>query len=65
MGLSTEDSKTLWDNIVSTYSQAQESGAASKLDTSTEILQTSNPPVQFVLRVTAALRDKPKPPQGR
>lgn len=60
---SADDSNKLWDKIVSTYNKAQESGAASKMDTSIECLQTADPPVNFILRITASLRDKPKPPK--
>lgn len=60
---SAQDSSKLWDNIVRSYNRAQDSGAASKMDTSIECLETSNPSVTFILRITASLRDKPKPPK--
>lgn len=58
-----EDTSKLWERVVSVYNKAQESGAASIMNTCIETLQIADPPVNFILRITASLRDKPKPPK--
>ncbi|GBG00602.1 phosphorylase [Raphidocelis subcapitata] len=56
----------LWQSIESVYERAQQTGAAFKTETRTELLRDPTPPgIEFVLRVAAALKAKPKgpPPQ--
>ena len=60
-----EPARSLWEDITSTYERARASGAAYKTDTSTELYKDPQHGVDFVLRVAAALRDKPKPPKDR
>ena len=47
------------------YERALDAGAAYKTDTNTELYRDPQHGVEFVLRVAAALRDKPKPPKDR
>ncbi|GAB4819124.1 hypothetical protein N2152v2_006170 [Parachlorella kessleri] len=49
-----------WTNVVERYEQAQAQQAASSIETNTELLEDGG--VRFVLKIAAALRDKPKPP---
>lgn len=60
-----EPSASLWDDIVAAYDRARASGAAYKTDTNTELYRDPRHGIEFVLRVAAALRDKPKPPMER
>lgn len=60
-----KDLQVSWDKIVDTYQKAQESGAASRTETTTQIITDQRLPIKFVLRVSASLRDKPKPPKSR
>ena len=55
----------LWQDIVGAYERALDAGAAYKTDTNTELYRDPQHGVEFVLRVAAALRDKPKPPKDR
>lgn len=63
--MTASSSRSLWEDISDVYERARASGAAYKTDTSTEILRDPHYDVDFVLRVAAALRDKPKPPKDR
>ena len=54
-----------WDKVVQTYDKAQNSGAASKYSTHTQIVTDQRLSLDFVLRVSDSLRDKPKPPKSR
>jgi ATP adenylyltransferase len=54
--------RDLWDGIVERYDHAQAAQAASLTETNTAVLMDGG--VKFVLKVAAALRDKPKPPAG-
>ena len=60
-----EPAGSLWENITSTYERARASGAAYKTDTKTELYRDPQHGIEFVLRVAAALRDKPKPAKER
>ena len=60
-----EPSQSLWDDITSTYERARAAGAAYQTDTNTELYMDPQLGIEFVLRVAAALRDKPKPPKDR
>ncbi len=55
----------VWRNIQQTYDRARQTGAAYKTDTNTQLLEDRSlgEAVTFVLRVAAALRDKPKGPK--
>ena len=55
----------VWRNIQQTHEKARQTGAAYKTDTSTQMLEDRSlgQAVTFVLRVAAALRDKPKGPK--
>lgn len=53
----------LWQRIQSVYHQALESGALYKTDSSDQFIEDGG--VEFVVRVAASLRDKPKPPNRR
>ena len=55
----------VWQNIQQTYDTARQTGAAYKTDTNTQMLEDRSlgEPVTFVLRIAAALRDKPKGPR--
>ena len=55
----------LWQDIVGGYERALDAGAAYKTDTNTELYTDPQHGIEFVLRVAAALRDKPKPPKDR
>ena len=59
------DLSEVWHNIQQTYDRARQTGAAYKTDTSTQMLEDRSlgEAVTFVLRVAAALRDKPKGPR--
>lgn len=52
--------RSLWDKITEVYERAYASGVAYKTDTNTEILKDPEYDIEFVLRIAAALRDKPK-----
>lgn len=54
-----------WGKVIQTYEKAQESGATSKYKTNTQILTDQRLSINFVLRVSQSLRDKPKPPKSR
>ena len=58
------DSDT-WKAVTETYERARHKGAAYQTDTSVQLLRDPSHDIEFVLRVAAALRDKPKPPKGR
>ena len=60
-----EGQQAVWDQIVDTYDKAQSSGASSKFKTHVQILDGRRVPINFVLRVSESLRDKPKPPKSR
>jgi ATP adenylyltransferase len=60
-----EHSQSLWDDITSTYERARAAGAAYQTDINTELYMDPQLGIEFVLRVAAALRDKPKPPKDR
>lgn len=60
-----EPTQRLWDDITSTYERARAAGAAYQTDTNTELYMDPQLGIEFVLRVAAALRDKPKPPKDR
>ncbi len=60
-----EPARSLWEDITSTYERARASGAAYKTDTHTELYRDPQHGIEFVLRVAAALRDKPKPAKDR
>ena len=60
-----EPTGSLWEDITSTYERARASGAAYKTDTKTELYRDPQHGIEFVLRVAAALRDKPKPAKDR
>ncbi|KAI7841171.1 hypothetical protein COHA_005137 [Chlorella ohadii] len=51
---------TLWQRVTERYDAAQRDAAATMTDTNTELVPDGG--LQFVLRVAAKLRDKPKPP---
>lgn len=51
---------TLWQRITERYDAAQRDAAATMTETNTELVPDGG--LQFVLRVAAKLRDKPKPP---
>ena len=55
----------VWQNIQQTYDTARQTGAAYKTDTNTQMLEdrSVSEAVTFVLRVAAALKDKPKGPK--
>ena len=55
----------VWQNIQQTYDTAKQTGAAYKTDTNTQMLEdrSVSEAVTFVLRVAAALKDKPKGPE--
>ncbi|KAI8462453.1 MAG: ATP adenylyltransferase-domain-containing protein [Monoraphidium minutum] len=58
------DPQQLWQRVDEVYERAQQTGAALKTDTRTELLRDPSPPgLEFVLRVTTALKAKPKGPQ--
>ncbi len=61
----TIDQQAVWVNVQKTYQSAQDSGAASKFKTNTQILTDQRLQIKFVLRVSESLRDKPKPPKSR
>ena len=61
----TQSQHFTWSKILQTYEKAQESGAASKYKTNTEIFTDQRLALKFVLRVSESLRDKPKPPKSR
>ena len=54
-----------WEKVIQTYDKAQDSGATSKYNTNTQILTDQRLSINFVLRVSESLRDKPKPPKTR
>ncbi|CAK0784806.1 hypothetical protein CVIRNUC_008010 [Coccomyxa viridis] len=54
---------SFWQDIVGAYERALDAGAAYKTDTNTELYTDPQHGIEFVLRVAAALRDKPKPPK--
>ena len=54
----------IWKNITEAYERARAMGAAYKTDTNLQLLRDPSYDIQFVLRVAAALRDKPKPSKG-
>ncbi len=56
---------SFWQDIVGAYERALDAGAAYKTDTNTELYTDPQHGIEFVLRVAAALRDKPKPPKDR
>ncbi len=60
-----EPARSLWKDITNTYERARASGAAYKTDTKTELYRDPQHGVEFVLRVAAALKDKPKPSKER
>ena len=55
----------VWPSIQQTYDKARQTGAAYKTDTNIQMLEDRSlgEAVTFVLRVAAALRDKPKGPR--
>lgn len=55
----------LWRKVLYAYEEAQNRGAAYQTDTNTELLNDENLGVEFVIRASTALRDKPKPPKDR
>jgi ATP adenylyltransferase len=59
---SPTEAAALWASVVERYDHAQAARAATLTDTTTEVLEDGG--VRFVLRVVAALRDKPKAPPG-
>lgn len=61
----TKDQQLTWDKVIQTYNKAQESGAAAKYKTHTQIVTDPRLSLNFVLRVSDSLRDKPKPPKSR
>lgn len=54
------DTTVLWQQITERYDCAQQIAAANMMDTKTEVLSDGD--MQFVIRVAARLRDKPKAP---
>lgn len=52
----------VWERVQERYQQAQASSASSMTETREELLWDEAYGVTFVLRVAAALRDKPKAP---
>ena len=56
-----EPASSLYNDIITTYERARESGAAYKTDTNTELYEDDQHGIEFVLQVAAALRDKPRP----
>jgi hypothetical protein len=56
----TADTTVLWQQITERYDCAQQIAAANMMDTKTEVLSDGD--MQFVIRVAARLRDKPKAP---
>lgn len=60
-----ESARSLYKNIITTYERARENGAAYKTDTHTEVYKDDLHGIEFVLRVAAALRDKPRPAKER
>lgn len=60
-----EPAGSLWKDITSTYDRARASGVAYKTDTTTELCRDPQHGFEFVLRVAAALTDKPKPAKER
>ena len=61
----SRDQQVTWDKVIQTYDKAQKSGAASKYKTHTQVVTDQRLSLNFVLRVSDALRDKPKPPKSR
>ena len=63
--MSSAKEQVIWGKILDTYQKAQESGAAVKFKTNSQILTDQRLSIKFVLRVSESLRDKPKPPKSR
>ena len=61
----SKDQQFTWDKVIQTYDNAQKAGAAAKYKTHTQIVTDQRLSLKFVLRVSDALRDKPKPPKIR
>ena len=61
----SDQDKDIWTKITEVYERARAMGAAYKTDTNVQLLRDPTYDIQFVLRVAAALRDKPRPPKGR
>ena len=61
----SKDHGFTWDKVIQTYDKAQKSGAASKYNTHTQVVTDQRLSLNFVLRVSDSLRDKPKPPKSR
>lgn len=62
--MSSAKEQVIWGKILDTYQKAQESGAAVKFKTNSQILTDERLSIKFVLRVSDSLRDKPKPPKS-
>lgn len=62
---SLREQQFTWEKVIQTYEKAQECGATSKYKTNTQILTDQRLSLNFVLRVSESLRDKPKPPKSR
>ena len=55
----------LWDCIRTQYDRAQRQDAATLTGTSTQLLRDDTTGIDFVLKISERLRDKPKPSQPR
>lgn len=56
------DMSALWQQVVAVYDQAQQTGAATKIETKLEECEDGG--IKFVLRVASALKSKPKGMSG-
>ncbi|KAK9806958.1 hypothetical protein WJX72_008674 [[Myrmecia] bisecta] len=63
-GAASTPAKPLWEAVLHRYAAAQQAGAAYQTETDTQALIDSQYGLRFILRVAAALRDKPKPPKA-
>lgn len=56
------EASSLWADVLKAYDHAEQVGASSKTDTTTELVTDESSKVQFVVRVASKLKDKPKGP---
>jgi len=56
------DMSALWQQVVAVYDKAQQTGAATKIETKLEECEDGG--INFVLRVASALKSKPKGMSG-
>jgi hypothetical protein len=63
MAVESSAAASVWGHVLERYNEAQAQQASSSIETNTELLEDGG--ITFILKIAAALRDKPKPPGPR